>query len=279
MQFLKNHYEKLVLSLVLLGLAGAAFVLMTKVGNIRDDIKKESLQQTSAPQKALVPVDRESMIQKLSMATNPPVVELGLPNIVFNPVTWKKTAGGQEFPIRDEKNSGAGAVEVTAILAKNFTIELVRITGTEEKARYEFGFTAEGAEDRRNQRQKKKGLYLDDSGEFRSYPDTGTNFVFTLKEVQGAPLMPDSMVMEIENWAEPVVVTPDAPYKQVMHFVANMMHRQTGEQFQQKTKGDSIVIEGEVYNVVSVSESQVVLESPSGKRSYKELNNNGVSEQ
>jgi len=39
------------------------------------------------------------------------------------------------------------------------------------------------------------------------------------------------------------------------------------------------VIEGEVYNVVSVSESQVVLESPSGKRSYKELNNNGVSEQ
>ncbi len=279
MQFLKNHYEKLILSLVLIGLAAAAVVLMMKVGGIKDDLEKVSLTRSSGSGTPLQPLERDTLSAKLELAKNPLAVDLGHPNLVFNPVVWKKTASDSVFPDRDGKSTGEGAVEVTSIVAKNLIIELVRVTGTEERPRYEFGITAEGAPERKNQRQKKKGVYAGDTGEYRNYPESGTNFVFTLKEVQGAALEPTSLILEVEGEEMPVVITPDEPFKKVMLHVANMVHRQTREQYVQKTKGDSIVIEGEVFNIIAVSATQVVIESASGKRSYKEFSNNGVSEQ
>src|ERR1041384_2791822 len=90
MDFLKKHYEKIILSVVLLGVVIYAVRLIHRVDQEREKIKNMRegiIHDTPLPYK---PEDWTSLLTVLKKAQTPLKVELSGPHNVFNPVRWQK---------------------------------------------------------------------------------------------------------------------------------------------------------------------------------------------
>ena len=125
MQFLKKHYEKVLLSIVLLGLAAAAGALPWQVSHERDRLEEIRRNLTvKVKPKPFRPLDEWLATNKTTLARleNPLRLEFSGPHNLFNPVQWKKRADGQIIPIRTGAEIGPGAVKVKEIRELTLTV-------------------------------------------------------------------------------------------------------------------------------------------------------------
>ncbi len=90
MQFLKKHYEKLVLSVVLLVLAVAAGLMPLKVGSENRAMEEKLAQLTKAPAKPLKPADISTNELALARLKTNVDIELNGAHNLFNPVKWQR---------------------------------------------------------------------------------------------------------------------------------------------------------------------------------------------
>ena len=94
MDFLKKHYEKLVLSIVLLAVAVAAFLLTVQVGNVKQTLA-DQLQQKIVKKGAVLPPINLSTNQAIATRAAARIkVVLDGPHNTFNPGSWEKTPDG-----------------------------------------------------------------------------------------------------------------------------------------------------------------------------------------
>src|SRR4051812_1423954 len=110
MEFLKKHYEKILLSAVLLCLAVAAAWLPVKIRQEKEELQK-TIVNLPKP-KELKPVDLSTNEVTLKRLQNPPTVELSGAHNLFNPVTWKIKPDGSFIKIIRE---GVDALVITNI--------------------------------------------------------------------------------------------------------------------------------------------------------------------
>src|SRR5437660_436943 len=109
MDFLKKHYEKVLLGLVLVGLAVAVAFIPFKVASERQELKDK--QSSLIPRKVppLTNVDLTVSETALKRVAAPVVLDFAAPNRLFNPVPWQKSAGGQLLKY-DDSHIGPKAV-------------------------------------------------------------------------------------------------------------------------------------------------------------------------
>ena len=88
MDFLKKHYEKIILSLALLALAGTAIWVFLSIQQKQAEVEV-SLAQTGKP-KPFPPVDVKPYTTALENARNAIDVDLSSPHVLFNPTMWKQ---------------------------------------------------------------------------------------------------------------------------------------------------------------------------------------------
>src|SRR5205814_9311778 len=125
MQFVKKHYEKVLLSIVLLGLAGAAAALPWQVSHERDRLEEIQGNLTvKVKAKPFKPLDdwlttNKTVVARLQAPLN---LELSGGHNLFNPVVWKKRPDGAIVPIRNGSELGPGAVKIINIT--NLTLEV-----------------------------------------------------------------------------------------------------------------------------------------------------------
>src|SRR5204863_2105667 len=93
-QILKQHYEKLLLSLMLLGLAAAVFFLYQASVSEEENITKWIVGQEKRVTKTVPPVDLSPSQAILKKAQNPPALVLAGGHNVFNPVKWQRRPDG-----------------------------------------------------------------------------------------------------------------------------------------------------------------------------------------
>ncbi len=131
MEFLKNNYEKVILSVVLLGLAVAAVLLLTWVGNEKRALEEAEGLIIQTPPKPLKPVDlstNQAALQRL-VSVKPASLKLGGEHNLFNPVQWHKLPDGRLIPLRTGREIGAGALSVTRITPLYLRIEVTSVPG------------------------------------------------------------------------------------------------------------------------------------------------------
>jgi len=103
------------------------------------------------------------------------------------------------------------------------------------------------------------------------YIGTGTtnSQVFVLKEVKGPPEAPTEMIASLKDFNnETISFAPQKPYVRTVGFEAELKYPVSGNIYSRLRKDSSLDIEGEIYKVVDIAASKVVLSDDSNGKRY-----------
>src|SRR5436190_16385826 len=98
MDFLKKHYEKVLLGVVLIGLAVAVAVLPFFISSEQQKLHDLTSGVLNPKVKPLTNLDLTVSEQALSRLASAPAIDFSPPNRLFNPMPWQKAADGKIIP-------------------------------------------------------------------------------------------------------------------------------------------------------------------------------------
>jgi len=264
MDFLKKlgdigrlHYEKLLLTLVFLLLAGAVLYL----NNLKSDeeIKiKEFLRNVEKSKPSPVKsVDLSANDAALKIITNPPSLNFSLPHHLFNPVKWQRRPAPDNtlFKLVTGDEVGWAKMTITRLNPLNFIIDFERVP---TPGSYYVGVTREAAERAVDRKRRSKFVTL----------NSPKNEFFTLKEVKGPPEDPTELILELPDGTTKVSIAKDKPYTRVEGGEADLKYTIDGKTFNNLRPNSPIRFQGEDYIVVAITQSEVVVSARSNDKKH-----------
>lgn len=263
-QLCRQHYEKLVLVVVLLLLAWAVWSLYgaAEQGTAETQQKTETLIKNKGKPVESVKLDRFNAAMKA--ATNAPTFNYSGKHNLFNPVKWQQNrAGGQPIKVTTGKEIGAEAMRIVSIAPLTLSIAFDRaaISGSGAEAvvtGYHTVVTNELATLARLRRIPQ----------FISSGSTNSQ-VFILAEVKGDPATPTELVAQLKDYDnEKVSFAPGKPYVRTVGYEAELKYPNSGKTYPHLRKDSPVDIDGEPYKVVDISASRVVLSDDSNGKRY-----------
>lgn len=259
MEFLKKHYEKLILSIVLLGLAAVAATLPMRVNEekAREEERKNSLINPTV--KPFAPVDLTTNEQVLVKVKSPIKFDIAGKHNLFNPVPWVERQNGELVKI--EGNAGLDALEVTAITPLRLIMTLDNVlpvagANNTQEFKYEVTVVREGAA--RNPRQSRA-----------MSPGLNASGIGTLREVQGPPDNPTGLVMVLDNQNRTqVTISKDKPYSELIGYAADLKCPLPPLDKKGAKVGDTIVLGTDVYTVRTIDKNSVTLQDKRTQKTF-----------
>ena len=257
MDFLKKHYEKILLGLVLAGLVGALVFLPFYIGAESQKMTDLRNQYINPPVKALTNLDLTLESNAMARLQSAYVLDFETGNKLFNPVEWQKGLNGDPIKVHTGNEIGIGAVVVTNIEPLYLVLTLDSITTNELGARYVIG--VERQADKTPSKRHKQQRYV-------SVGDK-PNDTFTLMDVKGAdPANPDALVLKLADSADAVSLSKDKPYRRVDAYAADFRYDPERKFFRSRRAGDRVSFNGTDYVVVDVNRNELILEDQSNQK-------------
>ncbi len=249
MEFLKKHYEKVLLSVVLVGLAVAAALLPIKVASVRNTLEQATRRYETRNIKPLKPLDlstNEAELARLETGVPMPLETHG--HHIFNPIEWVQKPGPDRILIPRE-DTGTKALIVTNIEPLHTTIEFEGLRDAGPNPRYTFRVKREAATNNIFWHPYQRIAGVGDKSD-----------AFTLKEVKGPKEDPTEVVLELSDSKQTVSVSKDKPYDEVAGYAADLRYGVDNKLFPHVRQGQKITVGGVAYNIVAISQSDVTLE-------------------
>lgn len=265
MEFLKKHYEKLILSIVLLGLAAVAATLPMKVNQEKQKEEERKNSLINPVVKAYPPVDLTTNQTVLAKVKTPIKFDIAGKHNLFNPVPWTERQNGEM--VKMQGNAGLDALEVTAInpLQMIMTLDnVVPVAGPNgaQEFKYEVTVVRQGAT--KNPKQgRAMSVNMSAAG------------IGILKAVQGPPDNPTGLVMIMDNPSRTqVVISKDKPHIEIIGYAADLKCTLPPLDKKGAKMGDTIILGTDVYTVRTIDKESVTLQD---KRTQKTFNKKIVS--
>src|SRR5260221_9126836 len=142
MDFIKKHYEKIILGVVLIGLAVAVAVLPFFISSERDKLNDMKSAVLHPKVKALTNLDLTVSEQTMKRLASPAVVDFGPPNRVFNPMPWQKAA---DWHLIARESVGPNRIAVTNITPLFLVLTLDSVTPSDTGPKYSIGIEKKAA--------------------------------------------------------------------------------------------------------------------------------------
>lgn len=261
MDFLKKigdacrlHYEKILLSVVLLGLAAAVLYLNKMKEDEDTNLKQYEKVLEKSKVSPVKPVDLSGYHAAIALITNPPPLNFSLPHHLFNPVKWQRRPDGTLLKLVTGQEIGWPKMVVTRIAPLNFIIDLERVP---TPGSYYLGVTREAAERPAERKKKQRFATLNTKNEF-----------FTLKEIKGPPEDPEELVLELADRVKKVSIAKDKPFTEVEGYEADLKYTIDGKAFNGLRVNSPVRFLGEDYIVVAITPNEVVVSARSNDKKY-----------
>lgn len=256
MDFLKKHYEKLILSVVLLVVAGTAFWLTQKVDSVQTTLDEQLKLTGGIKKKALKPVDLTNDVVALKQVSEPFDLDLSSQHNVFNPFRWIRGADG--LPKPDPKRDLANSLRLVSTSPLNLAVVYLGPTGTGDPYRYQFSVIRDFEKKPSNRRSVTVTL------------TEGTkNDWFHLREVHGPKDTSGEVVIELIEGAERVTLSKDKPLSRARGYQADLRFEQ--KDFPARRVDDSLNLSGSQYKIVAIGKEELVVSAPNGTRTTVKL--------
>jgi hypothetical protein len=266
MQFIKKNYEKVLLGLVLVGLVGAAVLMLFLVGNERQAQEERRMKIIHRPAKSLPPVDLGRADTLLKRAAMTVVLVLSdNNNRLFNPVRWQKSADGRIF--KNPVGMDIQKLEITKITPLYLTVAFDSVNVLDSGPRYVITVEQQ-AEAKANMRGRH--AYYVSKGDKKEYNENKDSF--TLRDVQGPADNPTELVLGLSNPEKTISISKEQPFKLVEGYTADLKFPPENKTFLNRRVGDpvysKILVAGEEYNIVAITENEVVLSAKSNQKKW-----------
>jgi hypothetical protein len=257
MDFLKKHYEKVLLGVVLFALAAAVAFLPFKIASERDKLDEMIRTVTNPNPKPLTNLDLagpEGMLKRMAV---PAQVDFSVPNRLFNPTPWQKSPDGALI-LMNSTNIGPQALVVVKRVPLYLTISLDDVTVTDAGTRFKVGVEKEASANPRDWRTKESYCKVGDKNdtfavrEAKAVPGSGTNVTLTL---------------ELNDTGERVAISREKPFKRIDGYKVDMKYPPEKANFRPGLRvGATISFNGEDYNIVAITEDEVILSAKSNQK-------------
>jgi hypothetical protein len=252
MQFLKKNYEKILLGLVLLGLVVAAAYLPFRIDDEKQALHELRDKKFDYPVKPLPPLGTNRYDMALKLAATPLELDLSTSNKLLNPVRWLK---GHDGPIKSPVGSELEKLDVAKITPLYLNISLDSVSLSESGARFVIVVEQQAAP-KPNLRGRKP--YYVSVGDKKD--------VFTFRGIKGPPENPTAIVLELSDSGDQISISKDKPFRRVDGYMADLLYKVDNRSFLNRRVGDKIKIAGDEYNIVAITQNDVVLSAPNGKK-------------
>ena len=256
MQFLKKHYEKLVLSLVLLAVALAAFLLTVQVSSVKENLEKAYLTRSQRKGKSNKPVNLTTNQTALDMVAHPIELVLSGPDHnTFNPITFIRGQDGK--PVPQTRKNGVGPSGLVLVNQNPLLLEIgfTGVAGTPDAPRYQFTVRR----DYEKKADKRRPTVM-------SLTENNKNDLFVLREVKGAKENPSELVCELLEGSERFTLTTNKVFSRALGLSADLRYEAEKKDFNGRRVDDVIVLSGVSYKIVAIAKDEVVISSPNQVR-------------
>jgi len=238
MDFLKRHYEKIILIVVLLGLAGAAAWLPLATSRAKEQLS--ALDVGAVTPKAYKPADLSTNMAAMQKEKTPATFSFSGDHNVFNPVTWKQRYDGEIFVI--PTSNDADIVKILKIYPLRMVISFEKIlpSGT-----FHLGVVQEAL-------QKfpvpKTAQYADMNS---------TNKLFVLREARGSQSETNDLLIELADTREKVLVSKNNPYVRTNGYAADLRYDPESKTMKDVRVNDILTFGGDSYKVIALTRNEV----------------------
>jgi len=257
MEFVKKHYEKVILRAVLLGVVGflvfLPFVISNEKAKIKDLIEGV-IRPTVKPLPTLDLTTQTAVLQRVKVPAN---FDFSSTNRLFNPLEWKKLPDGTLFPIKTGNETGARAAVVTKITPLYFIISFDSVETNGAAPRYVVGVERQAAD--KPALRRKQPRYVS-PGEKKDF--------FILTDVKGDPADPAELVLKLTDGGDIVTISKDKPFQRVEAYTADLKYEleKPAKNFAGLRGGARISFGGEDYIVVAVDAGEVILSAQTNQK-------------
>ncbi len=249
MDFIKKHYEKILLGAVLLGLFVAVFLLQFMISNERqslEDARTKILGRSPKPLPAPDVTRSEDALHRLKTLL---ALDFTTSNKLFNPVQWQKTLDGSLI----KRGTELSMCQVTNISPLFTTITLDLVEMSDSGPRYVIGVAHDAAV---NPALRRKKTYV-------ATLNNKNNDIFVVREVKGPADNPSELILELSDTSERASVAKDKPFKRVDGYTADLKYDPERKTWPNRRIGATLSFGGEEYIIVAINKNEVVLSARS----------------
>jgi len=254
MDFIKKHYEKIILAIVLLGLVVLGVMLPFLISSDREKTDEMTAPIFNTPPKPLSPLDLTRESNVLARLQSSQDFDFSTTNKLFNPVEWKKAPDGTLIKIKTG-NEIAESLVVSKITPLYFLVTLDSVETNEFGARYAISVEHQGAANPMQRRKREHYVSVKDKTD-----------AFTLDSIKGDPANPDQLILKLADSGETISISKDKPYQRVDGYMADLKYPLENKNFPGRREGDTIFFGGESYIIVAIHSDEVIISASSNQK-------------
>ncbi len=256
MEFIKKHYEKVVLGLVILGLAASAALLPFIISGKKDRLREFREKLTNPKVKELDPLDMTVQDVAWKRAQDIYVLDLTTKHNTFNPVLWQKGAKNEPIKITGANQDGVGLLELTTN-----THELYLTISYEGPTANGYFVKVEKQNALKPPERVPHDATVDASGD--------KNSAYVLKELKGTKENPTELLVQAKDFGE-FTVGPGKPFKKVDGYAADLRYKgEPARTFTDQRVGSRLVFGPNNqyrYKIVAINPTGVIVSAESNNK-------------
>ena len=250
MDFIKKHYEKVILSVVLLAVAVVVFLLTVEVGAVKAELAEQLEQKTVRKGTPVAALDLSTQKLVVARSSQPLKLSLDGPHNTFNPGTWEKAG---DVLRRKQGKAGLAGLAITRIIPLNLVIAYRGPVGVAENPRYQFAIARE-FEKAPTKRQPV----------ISSLTAGSKDAVLSLLEVRGPKEDPTELVCELVETRERFTLSRTKDFRKPLGYAADL--RGDGRDYLARRVDDVLQLGGATYKVVAIAKDELVVSAPNQVR-------------
>jgi hypothetical protein len=266
MDFVKKHYEKILLSVVLLGLVGALVFLPFLIISDQDTQRqmREGIIHVKVVPLLALDLTRETNVS--ARLQSPYKLDFSTTNKLFNPVPWQKTPDGRLIKIASGNEVGVGAAVVTKItplclILTLDSIETNSIATNEFVARYVISMERQASA---LPAQRSKRQHYASVGEKVGEK----NDAFMIREVSSSPADPGTLklIVQLMDTGESATLSKEKPFLRVDGYSADLKYDPEKKTWQGQRVNAVLKFAGDDYIIVAIDQGAVILKARSNDK-------------
>ena len=261
MDFVKKHYEKILLTVVLLGLVGALGFLPIMINNDQEQVKKMTEVVLNPKPQPLPPLDLARQTNAFDRLQAPYSLDFSSTNKLFNPLQWQRKPNGDLIPVKPGLvGPDAAAVTKKAPLYTIITLDSIdtnSIATNEVTARYVMSV------------ERQAAAVPGQRGKRQHYASVSEKIdAFTIRTVKGSLDNPAQLELTLllADSGEQVTVSKDKPFRRVDGYTADLKYDPENKKWAAQRLGADLKFYGDDYIIVAINQDSVILLARSNQK-------------